>query len=193
MCTQWRPPLMPEKAITLRLPTPAETLSGTAWASAFIRVSATMLPETKRAMVGAGNSGLAMVPFGATMVMGRISPEFCGMWPCTALSSRMERTVSQIAQSTVPSSGMLMGRSSHCRDVPVRSTVIASPSTVAVTTILKCRRSGSSRKPSTWPSARQAPSGSAAMAWRMSRSEWSMSASDAASTVARPWRSISAR
>ena len=74
MCTQWPPSLIPENATTLRLPTPAETLSGTAWASAFISVSATMLPETKRAMVGAGKVGLAIVPSGALMVMGRIRP-----------------------------------------------------------------------------------------------------------------------
>ena len=44
-----------------------------------------------------------MVPSGALMVIGRIRPEFCGIWPKLSLSSRIERTVSQIAQSTVPS------------------------------------------------------------------------------------------
>jgi beta-ureidopropionase / N-carbamoyl-L-amino-acid hydrolase len=39
----------------------------------------------------------------------------------------MDRSVSQIAQSTVPSSGILIGRSSTCGAVPVRSTVISSP------------------------------------------------------------------
>ena len=64
--------------------------------------------------------------------------------PWTALSSRTERSVSQIAQSTVPSNGMLIGRSFTCGAVPVRSTVISSPSTMSVTTIGRLAPRGSS-------------------------------------------------
>ena len=49
--------------------------------------------RVKRAMTGAGKFGLARQPFGALIVMGRVSPEFCGMIPWTALSSRTERRV----------------------------------------------------------------------------------------------------
>ena len=45
-----------------------------AGASAFITVSATMLPGQKRAIVGAGKVGLARQPLGATIVIGRIRP-----------------------------------------------------------------------------------------------------------------------
>jgi hypothetical protein len=38
---------------------------------AFITVSATMLPDEKRAMVGAGRRGLARQPSGAVMVTAR--------------------------------------------------------------------------------------------------------------------------
>ena len=44
-------------------------------------VSASALPGQKRAIVGAGKIGLASVPFGATIVIGRVSPLFCGMLP----------------------------------------------------------------------------------------------------------------
>jgi len=80
----------------------------------------------------------------------RPDPLFCGTTPYTTLSSRIERSVSQMAQSTVPSSGMLIGLSAICGAVPVRSTVRQSPATVIVTTSGKSFRlgSGSSRKPS---------------------------------------------
>ena len=81
-------------------------------------------------MVGAGNTGFARQPRGATIRIGRTSPELTGTWPCTAVSRSTERTVSQTAMSTVPTSGMLMGRSGTWPAVPVRSTVISSPSTV---------------------------------------------------------------
>ena len=84
-------------------------------------------------MVGAGKIGLASVPLGATMVMGRVSPLFCGMWPQTALSRRMDRRVSQMATSTVPSRGMLIGRSGTCGAVPMRSTTSSLPRTVIAT------------------------------------------------------------
>ena len=58
---------------------PALTWVGTTGARAFMTVSASWLPGQKRAMVGAGKIGLASVPLGATMVMGRVSPLFCGM------------------------------------------------------------------------------------------------------------------
>jgi len=44
-------------------------------------VSASAFPGHARAIVGAGKIGLASVPFGATMVIGRVSPLFCGMLP----------------------------------------------------------------------------------------------------------------
>ena len=78
-------------------------------------VSATTLPEQKRAIVGAGKRGLASVPSGAEIVIGRNSPEFVGTGSWVAESSRMERSVSRIAMSTVPSNGMLIGRST-CGD-----------------------------------------------------------------------------
>ena len=65
-------------------------------------MSASPLPPVKRAITGAGKFGLASVPFGAKMVIGRVSPEFCGMIPCTALSSSTDLNVSQIAMSVVP-------------------------------------------------------------------------------------------
>ena len=37
--------------------------------------------EWKVVIVGAGKIGLASVPFGATIVIGRVSPLFCGMLP----------------------------------------------------------------------------------------------------------------
>ncbi len=58
------PGATPEKAVTRRLPTPALTRSGTTGASARISVSATMLPLQKRAIVGAGNVGFAIVARG---------------------------------------------------------------------------------------------------------------------------------
>ena len=121
--------------MTLRLPMPAETLPGMAADSAFITVSASWLPGQKRAMVGAGKVGLARQPLGATMVIGRISPAFTGMWPWISVSSSTERMVSQIAMSAVPSSGMLIGRSGTCGAVPVRSTTRLSSFLVMVTTI----------------------------------------------------------
>ena len=90
---------------------PADTCSGTACASAFITVSASWLPGQKRAMVGAGKIGLARHPRGAMIRIGRTSPALTGMCPCTAVSSSTERTVSHTAMSTVPTSGMLIGRS----------------------------------------------------------------------------------
>ena len=74
-------PDSPLNATTRRLPMPAQTWSGTTGASAFITVSASWLPGQKRAIVGAGKIGLASVPFGATIVIGRVSPLFCGMLP----------------------------------------------------------------------------------------------------------------
>ena len=81
MCTQCRPSFRPEKDTTRRLPTPALTCSGTIWLNARISVSAMALPGVKRAMVGAGKIGLARQPFGATMVIGRVRPAFCGTSP----------------------------------------------------------------------------------------------------------------
>ncbi len=74
--------------------------------------------------------------------------------------------------STVPSKGMLIGRSS-CGEVPSRSTWMASPATVSATAMRRSRSSGrgESMKPSMKPSARYVPSGSAAMRWRSIRSE----------------------
>ena len=37
--------------------------------------------DRARAIIGAGKIGLASVPFGATIVIGRVSPLFCGMLP----------------------------------------------------------------------------------------------------------------
>ena len=95
-------------------------------------------------MVGAGNTGFARQPRGATSRIGRTSPELTGMCPCTAVSRSTERTVSQTAMSTVPTSGMLMGRSGTWSAVPVRSTVISSLSTVIVATRGRFRLVGSS-------------------------------------------------
>ena len=111
------PSRKPENAVTLRCPIPAETFSGTTWASARITVSATALPEQKRAITGAGKRGFASVPSGAVIPIGRKSPEFVGTGSCVAVSSRMERMVKSTATSTVPSNGMLIGRST-CDDVP---------------------------------------------------------------------------
>jgi hypothetical protein len=72
---------VPLKAIARKLPIPALTWWGTARASAFMTVSASAFPGHARAIVGAGKIGLASVPFGATMVIGRVSPLFCGMLP----------------------------------------------------------------------------------------------------------------
>ena len=68
-----------------------------------------MLPPQKRAIVGAGKVGLARQPSGATIVIGRKRPEFVGTGSCVHASSRIERSVTQIAMSTVPTSGMLIG------------------------------------------------------------------------------------
>ena len=81
MWTQWDSSLRPEKAITFRLPIPAAICDGTAWPSAFITAFAIWLPGQNRAMVGAGKTGLAIEPLGATMVIGRASPSLTGMWP----------------------------------------------------------------------------------------------------------------
>ena len=89
-------------------------------------VSAMMLPPQKRAIVGAGKVGFARQPSGATIVIARKRPEFVGTGSCVQASSRIERSVTQIAMSTVPTSGMLIGRST-CASVPVRSTVISEP------------------------------------------------------------------
>ena len=139
-------------------------------------------------MVGAGKTGFARQPRGATIRIGRTSPELTGMCPCTAVSRSTERTVSHTAMSTVPTSGMLMGRSGTWSAVPVRSTVISSPSTVMVATRGRLRFVGSSlsRKPSMKVVAVQVPSGRPAMAERISRSAWSLAASPAASTVSSP-------
>ena len=56
-------------------------------------VSATMLPEQKRAIVGAGKRGLASVPSGASIVIGRNSPEFVATGSLVAESSSSERSV----------------------------------------------------------------------------------------------------
>ena len=64
MYTQAASPTAPENAATFRFPTPAATESRSTGASARISVSATMLPVQKRAIVGAGNRGLAMSPPG---------------------------------------------------------------------------------------------------------------------------------
>ena len=87
---------------------------------------------------------------GATIRIGRVRPALTGMWPWTAVSSSTERTVSHTAMSTVPSNGMLIGRSGTWSAVPVRSTVIESPATVIVATIGSSLDLGSSRsrKPS---------------------------------------------
>jgi hypothetical protein len=81
MCTQGCSLTVPLKAMTRKFPIPALTWRGTAGASAFITVSASAFPGQKRAIVGAGKIGLASVPFGATMVIGRVSPLFCGILP----------------------------------------------------------------------------------------------------------------
>ena len=60
---------------------PADTCPGTAWANAFITVSANWLPGQNRAMTGAGKIGLARQPSGAVIVIGRVSPSFCGILP----------------------------------------------------------------------------------------------------------------
>src|SRR3990172_13109384 len=91
MCTQCTPPRRPEDEITFRLPTEAATLSGTRGARARITVSATMLPATKRAIVGAGYSGLARQPSGAVIVIGRKRPELVGTGACVSVSRRIER------------------------------------------------------------------------------------------------------
>ena len=75
------------------LPTPAETRSGATWDNARMTVSATMLPGQKRAIVGAGKTGLQRVPSGATILIGRVRPEFWGTNSWVALSSRIERSV----------------------------------------------------------------------------------------------------
>ena len=122
MCTQGPALVCPENAITRRLPIPALTCLGTAGAIAFITVSAKALPGQKRAITGAGKIGLARHPSGAWIVIGRVRPLFCGMLPYLSLSSRIDRSVSQTAQSTVPTSGMLIGLCGVCGAVPVRST-----------------------------------------------------------------------
>ena len=112
-------------------------------------VSAMMLPPQKRAIVGAGKLGFAMQPSGATIVIARKRPEFVGTGSCVHASSRIERSVTQIAMSTVPTNGMLIGRST-CGAVPVRSTVISEPSTVTATFTFRFLYAGSgwSTKPS---------------------------------------------
>ena len=60
---------------------PALTWSGNAGANAFMMVSETWLPGQNRAMVGAGKVGLASVPSGATIVIGRYRPAFWGRSP----------------------------------------------------------------------------------------------------------------
>src|ERR1700730_5460554 len=80
MCTQCVSSLRPEKAMTLRLPMPAETLPGMACDSAFITVSASWLPGQKRAMVGGKEGRVGEAALGATMVIGRIRPALTEMW-----------------------------------------------------------------------------------------------------------------
>ncbi len=97
-------------------------------------VSATTLPGQKRAIVGAGNTGLAIVPSGTEIVTGRNRPAFDATGSCRVESRRIARSVSRIAMSTVPTSGMLIGRST-CGAVPSRSTCRSLPRTVTATSI----------------------------------------------------------
>ena len=99
-------------------------------------------------MTGAGKIGLANQPRGTFSVIGRVKPEFCGIYPKMSESSNTDRTVNHIEISTVPMRGIFIGRSDTCGAVPSRSTSISSPEIVIVTTSGKSRRSGSSRKPS---------------------------------------------
>ena len=55
--------------------------------------SATTFPGQKRAIVAQGKVGLASEPRGATILIGRTRPEFCGTYSWRAESRRMERTV----------------------------------------------------------------------------------------------------
>ena len=66
------------------------------------------------------------------------------------MSNKIDRIVSHMAQSTVPTSGMLIGLSGSCDAVPVRSTINSSPCTFSVTTSGSLLRdgSGSSKNPS---------------------------------------------
>ena len=75
-------------------------------------VSAMMLPPQKRAIVGAGKRRVGEA------ALGRDDRDRRGRGPsssapasCVQASSRIERSVTQIAMSTVPTSGMLIGRS----------------------------------------------------------------------------------
>ena len=85
-------------------------------------------------MVGAGNTGLAIVPSGTEIVTGRNRPAFDATGSWRVESSRIARSVSRIAMSTVPTSGMLIGRSTWAA-VPSRSTCRSLPLTVTATSI----------------------------------------------------------
>src|SRR5207247_944887 len=91
----------------------------------------------------------AVTPFD-DFEMDRDSPLFCGMFPYVSVSSRTDRSTSHTATSTVPTNGILIGRSATCAAVPVRSTTRSLPLTVKVTTIGRFRRLGlgSSKYPS---------------------------------------------